>query len=104
MNLLDETIEELSANGKSLDDILWFGTNDFEIEGDIAKLFNIETSDEYDDFEIIFLLVVGDDFWLERVMDTSSNWSWWEYRHLIDKPKKKVKLKSVLYDRIKGDD
>ena len=54
MNLLDETIEELSANGKSLDDILWFGTNDFEIEGDIAKLFNIETSDEYDDFEIIF--------------------------------------------------
>ena len=104
MSLLDETIKELSANGKSLEDTLWFGTTDFEIEGDITKLFNIETSDEYNDFEIIFLLVVGGDFWLERVIDSDSDNSWWEYRHLIDKPKKKVKLKSVLYDRIKGDD
>ena len=66
-NLLQETIEILEASGKTLNDVKWVGTKDVAFDGDIKALLNVEY-DLLDRHRMIVedLLVVGDDWWLER--------------------------------------
>lgn len=85
MNLLKETIDILEENGKSLDDVLWFGCVDFEIEQDIKQTFDVEYHQGYGSAEIATdLIVVGDGFFLERREYDGSEW--WEFKKMISRP------------------
>ena len=84
-NLLTETKEILKDNGKNIFDILWYGTKDFVVSSDIQKLFDFEYDDGYGIEEIpLGLLLVGEDFWLERHEYDGSEW--WEYKCIPTKP------------------
>lgn len=91
MNLLLETKEILRENGKNLSDVLWFGTEEYVIEEDIQKAFDVNYDSGYGGAEISMdLLVVGDGFWLERHEYDGSEW--WEYK---EQPKKPSAIKRV---------
>lgn len=85
MNLLKETREILACHGKTVFDILWFGTREAVWEADIQKLFSIEYDGGFGGAEIPEnLLVVGEDWWLERHEYDGSEW--WEFKQLPVKP------------------
>lgn len=89
INLREETIEKLKENGKTLEDIKWIGR--YNRERKIGeKLPDDETSliymnqnydNGYGGEEIdLELVVVGDNWWLERHEYDGSEW--WEYKEL----------------------
>lgn len=86
-NLLKETLEILSKNGKHESDVEWCG-----IAGSIHfswEEFKILANQEYDNgyggVEVLSeLLVVGKDFWLERHEYDGSEW--WEFKSYPVKP------------------
>lgn len=89
INLLNETINILERNGKTLDDIKWIGTKEdaewgyyasdtYEIP--ISKFLELADEEYDDDFggvEVnLFLVIVGDDWWLERSeYDGAEKWN-----------------------------
>lgn len=92
-NLYDETIDILKENGKTEDDVVWFG--------EIFGIYNIENyrypRDKFKEIlnynydsgfgipEISeFLYIVGKDWWLER--HEYDGLEWWEYKTLPNKP------------------
>ena len=86
INLLDETIAILAANGKNLADVLWVGTrenkgtwNDFAVNADFAY------DDGFGATEVnLKLIVVGFGWWLERSeYDGSEEW---EFKTLPSTP------------------
>lgn len=97
MNLLQETIEILKENGKTKDDIIWFGCKDFQIPiEDFEKLTNVEYHSEHGSVEVALdLIVVGKDLWLERREYDGKEW--WEYKQF---PKTPSIIKKV--SKIKG--
>lgn len=90
INLLHETREVLEDNGKSFEDVQWIGTS----TGEISLASFLEQADiNYDNsFGIVevnqTLVVVGNDWWLERNEYDGSEW--WEYKELPEKPKRQV--------------
>lgn len=82
MNLLDETRQKLLMNDKSFDDVRWIGSRDGRMV--ISKENWVERMDiTYDGGfgaqEICTdLVVVGDDWWLERHEYDGSEW--WEFK------------------------
>lgn len=86
-NLLEETLHMLKANGKTVTDIQfctiqdkWFPWNQF------IELANFEYDEGYGGHEIDeSLMVVGDNWWLERHEYDGSEW--WEYKERPDKDK-----------------
>ena len=79
-NLKDETLGVLANYGKTIDDILWIGTKNFRIP---SALFWGLANKEYDSgygcpHVATDLLIVGEDFWLER--EEYNGFEWWEYR------------------------
>lgn len=85
MNLLEETKELLERNGKTIFDVLWIGTKDAVWDVDIQQLFNVDYDDGFGGQEIPDeLLVVGDDWWLERHEYDGSEW--WEFKTMPVKP------------------
>jgi len=92
MNLLKETIETLELYDKSPKDVRWVGTEDgkyaisWEEFEKIAK--DVEYYSGYGLQEIPDnLVVVGDDWWLERAEYDGSEW--WEFKTM-------PKIKEVL--------
>lgn len=89
-NLRNETIEILENYGKTPNDIRWIGTNGklyFDGPG-IPDAFDREYNDSYGDQLVNpFLLIVGDDWWLERHEYDGSEW--WEFKTLPKKPDEK---------------
>lgn len=86
MNLLKETVKVLNEHGKSLDDIIWIGSKDCEIDKDqFIKFANKEYDRGYGLIEVAEdLVIVGKDWWLERHEYDGSEW--WEYKRLPIKP------------------
>ena len=87
MNLLEETNKILTKNYKSWTDVRWIGSKDFYIPIDrfieIAKFTNYDAG--YGAPKIATdLVVVGDNFWLER--HEYDGVEWWEYKELPIKP------------------
>ena len=82
MNLYKETIEILSENGKTLDDVLAVCGGDYQItKDDFVKFSNIEYDSGYGSPEVaIDLVVIGEDFWLERHEYDGSEW--WEFKQM----------------------
>lgn len=84
-NLLEETEQEIKENGKTIDDVKWVGTPDAWMTWDeFALIADIEYNEGPGGQAINpDLVVVGEDWWLERVVH---NLEWWEFKKLPEKP------------------
>lgn len=94
--MLKETEAVLRENGKSLKDIKWVGCDAFTIP---FENFVACADKEYDDGfgaqEVaIDLVIVGDNWWLERHENDGSEW--WEYKELPQKPSEEKQVKRVI--------
>ncbi len=81
MNLLKETLGILIGNGRKPSDVLWCGSSDFGYFSweDFAEIADIEYSEGYGSAEIATdLLIVGQDFYLERREYDGSEW--WAFK------------------------
>ena len=99
-NLLEETIEKLTACGKTPKDVLWIGTSDGKETmtwEEFSKLANFEYNDGYGSIKIRPDLVVMGimDWWLER--HEYDGEEWWEF-----KEKPKLKLNPVILTRLRA--
>jgi hypothetical protein len=81
-NLLEETVRKLTENDKSPDDVRWVGNDKIEITWEqFAKLADNTYDSGFGRQEVAEdLVVVGDDFWLER--HEYDGFEWWEYKTL----------------------
>jgi hypothetical protein len=103
MNLLEETEEVLEEHGKTFDDVLWIGGDDFTISVDDFKtLADREYYNGYGSPEVaIDLKVVGDGWWLERYeYDGAEDWA---FKTMPEKPKEERKIKRVITNEIGWD-
>lgn len=89
MNLLQETLDELKENGKTPVDVRWVGRESINAKcswDDFAKQANFEYNNGYGWPEIPSdLVVVGDDWWIERAEYDGAEW--WEFKTLPVEPK-----------------
>lgn len=77
MNLLEETIEALADENKTLDDIIAIGNSEYSMTvEEFIKLANTEYDSGFGSPEVAMdLFLVGEDFWLERYeYDGSESW------------------------------
>jgi len=100
MNLLKETRDILQVEGHAPSDIVWIGTEKwgwFTWE-EFSSVANVEYHDGYGSACVpMGLLVVGEDWWLERGEYDGSEW--WEYKTLPKKPEHHKKP-SVIVGRL----
>lgn len=101
INLLDETREVLENNNKTINDINWAGNNKFYFDVyEFLKIANVEYDDSYGAPEVAQdLLVVGDNWWLER--HEYDGLEWWEYKKIPLKPNAKIELKALTVGQAK---
>ena len=101
MNLLKETVSILEDNNKSLSDIEWIGTSREYV--DINKFIEIADTSYDDDYGspkvAEDLLIVGNNWWLERHEYDGSEW--WEYKELPTKAEKFLDLKALTIEQAK---
>ncbi len=86
-NLKDETIIALYENGKTADDVRWVGLmEECRIPLDhFWKIADVVYDDGYGCAEVpTRLVIVGDDWWLERGEYDGSEW--WEFKTLPQMP------------------
>jgi hypothetical protein len=96
MNLLSETLDYLANCGKTRSDVRWIGSTNygyFDWEH-FVKIANIEYDSGYGAAEVARdLVVVGDDWWLERKEYDGSEW--WDFKKLPIKPQNKIEPKRL---------
>ncbi len=82
MNLYKETIEVLTDNKKTFEDVVAICGNEFQItKDDFIKYSNTEYDSGYGASEVAEdLLIIGVDFWLERHEYDGSEW--WEFKQM----------------------
>lgn len=100
MNLLNETIETLHEYGKSPEDVVWCGSQEFGwFPFDVfKKLADKEYDDDYGSSKVaVDLLIVGNDFWLERAEYDGKEW--WNFKTIPEKPNKRAIPKVIVDDR-----
>ena len=98
-NFLEETKNILEVNGKTFDDIKWIGipgvgtisVEQFKIDAD--KMYYPGFGIEYVN---LGLLIVGDDWWLERGEYDGSEW--WEFKKSPNKPEETGQKVNIWYD------
>jgi len=96
-NLLEETLLALDLYGKSEADIKWVGSythrakwKDFKKAADVV--YDASTLSE--DIVPEDLLIVGEDWWMERVERRLTRS--WVFKRLPKEPKEKIKLKKLI--------
>ena len=96
MNLKNETLQILNENGKRLEDVRWVGCNDFSIPVPLFwELANQEYDSGFGAQEVAFdLVVVGNDFWLERHEHDGSEW--WEFKERPLMPKEVRYVRTLI--------
>lgn len=89
MNLLQETLDALKENGKTPADVRWVGRESINAKcswDEFVKQANFEYNNGYGWPEIPKdLVVVGDDWWIERAEYDGAEW--WEFKTLPVEPK-----------------
>lgn len=95
-NLYQELLEELNQHGKSIEDIIWVGTNKERV--DVDKFLEIAKKTDYDSgfgSQKIAkdLLIVGLDWWIERNEYDGSEW--FEFKSLPKIPDQTMKIKRL---------
>lgn len=96
MNLKEETLAILDAHGKGAKDVRWVGGDDFAIPIDTFwRLADQEYDDGYGAQEVAAdLIVVGDDFWLERYeYDGAERW---DYKAMPQKPDRHEDVATII--------
>jgi hypothetical protein len=95
MNLLQETIEILTANGKTEKDVLWIGSLELKTTWENFKqVANIDYDSGYGHQVIAEdLLIVGADWWMERHEYDGSEW--WEFKQHPKEPEKNIDIKRI---------
>lgn len=90
MNLKTETLEVLKLNKKTVDDIRWIGTKYETINAEkFWQLADTEYDNGYGAQKVATdLLIVGDDWWLER--ESYDGAEHWEYKSIPALPKRKM--------------
>lgn len=96
-NLLKQTIRDLAEHGKTLDDILWVGTNEVEIPLPVFKsLANKEYDSGYGAPAVATdLIVCGNGWYMERHEYDGAEW--WEYKTMPKRPNRAV-IPNVIVD------
>jgi hypothetical protein len=87
-NLLEETVEVLTENGKTPADVQWVGSPAgwFTWEEFVAVAEHANYSAGFGSAQVAQdLVVVGDGFWLERAEYDGSEW--WAFKTTIARPK-----------------
>lgn len=94
INLLQETIETLHENNKTMNDVLWVGNREYRIDmNKFLTLADTEYDEGFGGTEVAEdLILVGKDFWLERGEYDGSEW--WEYKEY---PKIPFESKDIKY-------
>ena len=96
VNFKEETLEELKERGKTWKDVKFIQGNSFTVlnsKEDFLKLMDFEYDSGYGSPEIATdLIIVGEDWWLERHEYDGSEW--WEYKEL---PKLNTCFKPIKY-------
>ena len=92
-NLLVETREDLRGYGKTFEDIIWIGCDDFQItKENFIKLADTVYDNESSEQEVANdLVLVGKDFWFSRGEHNRSEW--WKYNSM---PKMSPLIKEVF--------
>lgn len=96
MNLKKETLQVLKDNGKTAEDIRWVGGNKYAIPTELFwKLADAEYDNDYGSQRVATdLVVVGNDWWIERAEYDGSEW--WEFKTLPVKPLLEKNVVSVV--------
>jgi len=100
MNLLRETIDIIEENGKTYKDVRWVGSNDFCFTWDeFAAVASVEYDEGYGAPNVAEdLVIVGDDWWLERGEYDGSEW--WEYKTTPRRPSRRMSPSSLIANDI----
>ena len=98
-NLLKETLELLERNNKKETDVKWVGTSthkttweDFKKNADVAYDSGYGSPKVAQD-----LLVVGENWWLERGEYDGSEW--WDYKEMPKEPTETIELKALTVNQ-----
>lgn len=96
INLLKETLDILSKNHKTPQDVEWCGNKQEHFSWNhFEKIANIEYDNDFGINEICSdLLVVGKNWWLER--NEYDGREWWEYKKLPIRPAEEKLIDSVF--------
>lgn len=96
MNLKEETLEVLRIHGKSKEDVKYVCGEDFQISlGQFWELSDTEYDSSYGAPEIAQdLMLIGDDFFMER--DEYDGSEWWDFRTMPDLSKLPTREITVL--------
>lgn len=96
-NLLHETLEILERNGKTEQDVFWVGDEDAKTTWEDFKSNADIDYDAWDEENQIYdgLLVVGDNWWLERVSENDIE-SWWEFKTMPVTPNDDAEINTVF--------
>lgn len=101
MTLYETLTNCLSSNGLSFKDVSWIGNTDYEITlENFCEIAKITPDDKFFGSDSIptDLLVVGANFWIERVETT--NHYIWEYKSIPQKPKKILTVNALSTYRL----
>ena len=110
VNLLDETLEKIKANGKSIEEIKFVMAETVRVKNGMTYPFEeymnwedfAEQADKiYDDGyggnEVkMGLKIIGKNWWLERHEYDGAEW--WEFKQIPKKPKKYNKFNPFVKD------
>ncbi len=96
-NLKEETLEIMKNHGKTIEDVTWIGCEDFAIP--IQEFWELADTTYDSGFGAAKvaqdLIVVGEDWWLERhEYDGCSEW--WEYKVVLSKPEVTREVSTVI--------
>ena len=95
VNLLDETLDILKRNGKTVSDVKWIGNLTHKTTWEcFEKVANIDYDGGFGSQKVATdLLVVGENWWLERAEYDGSEW--WEYKESPKEPIDIIELKAL---------
>ncbi len=97
INLYKETQTILKIHEKSFNDVKWIGIQNiavFDKENFIKEMKQINYDNGYGGAEInIDLVVVGDNWWLERGEYDGAEW--WKFKTIPTKPKEKLTYSEI---------
>lgn len=99
MNLLQETVKVLNRNDKSLEDIVWIGTLEYEIDkNEFLKLADVEYDSGYGAPEVATdLIIVGRNWTMKRwEYDGSEGW---DFDKAIIKPSVKKSINCLTVNQ-----
>lgn len=95
-NLLKETLAKLKENGKKEKDVIWVGNLNAKTTWENFKnVADVDYDSGFGGQEVATdLLIVGNNWWLERHEYDGSEW--WEYKELPKEPTETIELKKIV--------